>query len=70
MLQRSPTVVVKAGSGSVAATATYREEDVLLVLVDSTWVGDGITVLDHRHGLSWKREHDVKKHSWNRGFNP
>ena len=34
--------------GSVA----YREKHVLLVLVDSSQVGDGLCVLDHTDGLT------------------
>lgn len=30
---------------------TYREKHVLLILVDSTGVRDGVSMFDHRHGL-------------------
>ena len=45
---------------------TYREEDVLLVLVDSSWVGDRLSVLDDWHRLSCGREHksNMNIHHW------
>lgn len=42
-----PSSLCKTTSEAV----TYREQHVLLVLVDSTQVGDGVRVFDHRHGL-------------------
>jgi len=32
---------------------TYREEEIFLVLVDGSWVRDGVCVFQHRHALSY-----------------
>jgi hypothetical protein len=34
------------------APRSYREQDVLLVLVDGTWIWDGVGVFDHGHTLT------------------
>lgn len=44
----------KTGFWKIKTCAAYREEHVLLVLIDSARVRHGVSVFDHRHRFTYE----------------